>query len=199
MNTVDDLNKINDFLLDEPQEEYTFVALKPNATDLIAAQVVIQILAENNFEVAYCRPVRYDAYRVMLHYKEIYDNYCDDPTGKFKFYPELEAYLTSGPIFGMIIKGENAVAEVKKLCGATSNPAPGTMRHELFRVLNKPYDSSMNGIHASGKVDEAKREIDNFINAYLETLKTNDEATKRLYPLEKFVEGYQSAETTNFD
>lgn len=38
------------------------------------------------------------------------------------FYDGLIAYITSGPVVKMVVSGENAVATVRKLMGAT-NPA----------------------------------------------------------------------------
>ena len=39
------------------------------------------------------------------------------------------------------------------------------MRFESFKALDKPYDIQENGIHMSGKVNEAQREIANFLQA----------------------------------
>lgn len=177
MNQETELKNIQDFVTGKANTtKYTFVALKPSQTNLTAISVVLESLAnaENDYEIAYHAPAIYTKENVQTHYKEIYDGYVQDPEGKFKFYPSLEEYLTRGPIYGLVIKGDNAVKSVKTLCGATKDPAPGTMRHELFRRLNTPYIINENGIHASGEINEAQREIANFVSASLVFPKENE-------------------------
>ncbi len=59
---------------------------------------------------------------------------------------------------------EDVVKFTKKLAGATKDPAPGAMRYNLAKRKGIEYDKDRNGIHASGEVDEVKREIANFIS-----------------------------------
>ena len=74
-------------------------------------------------------------------------------------------FLKSGPIVALVLEGEQAVALVRKLVGATEpmSAAPGTIRgdysldsYALSNTQNRPL---RNLIHASGTVDEAKKEI----------------------------------------
>lgn len=162
---TDALEKIKNFVEGSNDEELTFVALKPNATDTIGASIVMDKLTKNGYQVILHAPAIYTPKNVRVHYKEIYDGYVADPEGKFKFYPNLEEYLTRGPIYGFIIAGPNAVKGVKQLCGATKEPAEGTMRYDLAKAYGIEYDKDENGIHASGEVAEARREIANFMKA----------------------------------
>ena len=161
------------------KKQYTFVALKPDSVNRMAIDVVIKTLNKHGYKIAYHAPVQYTKENVKEHYKEIYDAYCEDPNGKFKFYPELEEYLTRGPIYGLVVEGPNAVKSIKSLCGDTKEPAVGTMRYELFKKYGRPYNKNENGIHASGEISEARREISNFLyavadsNAKLLTSDTN--------------------------
>lgn len=161
----DVINDMLRFTRGESKKQYTFVALKPDSVNRMAIDVVVKILNKNGFKIAYHAPVQYTKENVREHYKEIYDAYCEDPNGKFKFYPELEEYLTRGPIYGLVIEGPNAVKRIKALCGDTKEPASGTMRCELFKKYGRPYNKNENGIHASGEIKEAKREISNFLYA----------------------------------
>ena len=71
------------------------------------------------------------------------------------FYDGLIAYITSGPVVKMVVSGENAVATVRKLMGAT-NPAvaaPGTIRGDFGLTMDE------NVIHGSDSVASAEREI----------------------------------------
>lgn len=77
----------------------------------------------------------------------------------------LVDYISMSPVVAMIIEGHNAVAHIRKICGATSpqDSAPGTIRGDMAFDTYQLADSSerpiQNLIHASGSVEEAKREI----------------------------------------
>ena len=64
-------------------------------------------------------------------------------------------FITSGPVLAMILSGENAVAAVRQLNGAT-NPleaVPGSIRGDFGLAINE------NVVHASDAVATAQREI----------------------------------------
>ena len=76
------------------------------------------------------------------------------------FYGELVDFMSSGPIVAVILEKENAVADFRKLIGAT-NPAQaeeGTIR--------KKYASSMgeNAVHGSDSDENAAIEGDFFFS-----------------------------------
>tara|TARA_Y100001960_G_C14319110_1_gene654491 strand:- start:124 stop:534 length:411 start_codon:yes stop_codon:yes gene_type:complete len=76
------------------------------------------------------------------------------------FYNDLCEYLSSGPIITMILEKENAVAENRKLMGATDpkNAEDGTLRKKYGISIDK------NSVHGSDSVENAKVEIDFFFN-----------------------------------
>ncbi len=71
------------------------------------------------------------------------------------FYEGLIAYITSGPVVKMVISGENAVATMRKLMGATNpaDAAPGTIRGDFGLTVDE------NVIHGSDSPESAEREI----------------------------------------
>lgn len=71
------------------------------------------------------------------------------------FYEGLIAYVTSGPVVKMVVSGEEAVAVVRKLMGATNprDAAPGTIRGDFGLTLDA------NIIHGSDSPESAEREI----------------------------------------
>jgi nucleoside-diphosphate kinase len=71
------------------------------------------------------------------------------------FYDGLIEYVTSGPVVKMVVSGENAVATVRKLMGATNpaDAAPGTIRGDFGLTMDE------NVIHGSDSVESAQREI----------------------------------------
>jgi nucleoside-diphosphate kinase len=71
------------------------------------------------------------------------------------FFADLTDFMASGPLFLMVLEKENAVADLRKLMGATNpaNAEPGTIR--------KKYASSLqeNAIHGSDAAETAAFEI----------------------------------------
>ncbi|MEO0530804.1 MAG: nucleoside-diphosphate kinase [Planctomycetota bacterium] len=72
------------------------------------------------------------------------------------WYPNLEAFITGGPVLAGVLEGLEAIQVVRDMLGATSGlkAAPGTIRGD--------YSSSqqMNLVHGSDGEEAAKREID---------------------------------------
>jgi nucleoside-diphosphate kinase len=74
------------------------------------------------------------------------------------FFNDLTAFIRSAPVVVMAVEGESAVAVVRRLIGSTDakEATPGTMRGDLS------CSKSMNVIHASDSVDNAKMELSLF-------------------------------------
>ena len=76
------------------------------------------------------------------------------------FYNDLCEYLSSGPIYVMILEKENAVFENRKLMGST-NPKEaeeGTIRKKYGLSIDK------NSVHGSDSLENAKIEISFFFS-----------------------------------
>ena len=71
------------------------------------------------------------------------------------FYPPLKTFMTSGPLVAMILSGDDVIAVVRALVGATDGrkAAAGTIRGDLS-LSNRE-----NLVHASDSPESAKREI----------------------------------------
>jgi nucleoside-diphosphate kinase len=71
------------------------------------------------------------------------------------FYGSLVEYMTSGPVYVIALERENAVAELRKLMGATdpTKADAGTIRKEFGESIEQ------NAIHGSDSDDNAKIEI----------------------------------------
>ncbi len=77
------------------------------------------------------------------------------------FFDGLVEFMSSGPVFVMILRHDNAVEEFRKLIGAT-DPAkaePGTIR-KIFAV-----SVQMNAVHGSDSDENAEREAGFFFPA----------------------------------
>jgi len=77
----------------------------------------------------------------------------------------LREFISSGPVVAMALQGVHAVENIRKLVGVTGprDSMPGTIRGDFAHVglgyasANKK--AAINLIHASGNVEEAKKEI----------------------------------------
>ncbi len=87
-----------------------------------------------------------DAELADLHYAEHVDK---------AFYPPLKEFMTSGPLAAMVLSGDEVIAVVRALVGATDGrkAAAGTIRGDLS-LSNRE-----NLVHASDSPDSAKREL----------------------------------------
>ena len=77
------------------------------------------------------------------------------------YYDDLVGFMTSGPIIAMVLAGEDAIANVRKINGKT-NPADadeGTIR-KLYAS-----SGSRNAVHASDSPESAAREISLYFSA----------------------------------
>jgi len=69
------------------------------------------------------------------------------------FYPGLEEYMLSDAVCCMVVEGENAVAKMRELMGATKDAESGTIRGDYAESITK------NVIHGSDSQQSAQREI----------------------------------------
>lgn len=78
------------------------------------------------------------------------------------FFDSLTTFMSSGPIYVMALEKENAIADLRKLMGATNpaNAEEGTIRKRFATSIEK------NIIHGSDAEDTAKFEISYFFAGY---------------------------------
>lgn len=95
------------------------------------------------------------AMRMILPNSEWIENFYSVHQGK-PFYKLFIEFMLSGPSIAMVWEGENIIARVRKIIGATNSKEaePGTLRN-LYGT-----DNRKNLVHASDSVQSAEREID---------------------------------------
>lgn len=71
------------------------------------------------------------------------------------FYPPLREFVTSGPLVALVLEGDEAIAAVRQLNGATDGRKadPGSIRGD-FALSNRE-----NLVHGSDSPESAEREI----------------------------------------
>ena len=125
--------------------------IKPDAVRAGNIGNILQMINKAGFRIV---AMKY-TFLSMDQAKKFYEVHAERP-----FYGELTEFMSSGPIVAAILEKDNAVADFRKLIGAT-NPAQaeeGTIR--------KLYAASVgeNAVHGSDSDDNAKIEGDFFFS-----------------------------------
>ena len=130
---------------------YTFAIIKPNAVRTGKTGPILSIINEAAFEIVAMKMTRMS----LEQAKDFYSIHKGKP-----FFDTLVEFMSSGPVFVMILKHKNAVEEFRKLIGATDpeKAEPGTIR-KLFAV-----SVTMNAIHGSDSDENAVRAADFFFS-----------------------------------
>ena len=129
--------------------EQTLSIIKPDAVERNLIDDIKNIFIKNNLEILNSKKIHISKEEAA----EFYKVHQSKP-----FYDELCSYLSSNPIFVMILEGENAVALNRKLMGATNpkDAEPETIRKLYGISIDK------NSVHGSDSAENAKIEIDFF-------------------------------------
>jgi nucleoside-diphosphate kinase len=126
--------------------ETTLVLVKPDGVRRGLAGEVVSRFEQRGYDLRGARLLKISRALAAAHYAE--------HKGK-PFYADLVSFITSGPVLALAVRGENAIAGVRALMGAT-NPAdslPGTIRGDLATELSE------NVVHGSDSRASAKREL----------------------------------------
>ncbi|MFC2615608.1 MAG: nucleoside-diphosphate kinase [Treponema sp.] len=126
--------------------ERTFVMMKPGVVQRRIAGEVLSRFEKKGLKLVALKLMRISPELAKKHYAE----HADKP-----FFGELVQYITSGPVVAMAFEGDDAVAIVRKLCGATKvlNAEPGTIRGDYALHTN------INVVHSSDSAESAAREL----------------------------------------
>ena len=129
--------------------EQTLSIIKPDAVERNLTEDIKNIFVKNNLKVLNGKKIHITKEEAA----EFYKVHQSKP-----FYDELCSYLSSSPIFVMILEGENAVALNRKLMGATNpkDAEPETIRKLYGISIDK------NSVHGADSAENAKIEIDFF-------------------------------------
>ena len=129
--------------------EQTLSIIKPDAVERELVDEIKKIFIENKFVIKNSKKIQISKDEAA----EFYKVHQSKP-----FYNDLCSYLSSGPIVAMILEKENAIAENRKLMGAT-NPKDADEN-----TIRKLYGVSIdkNSVHGSDSIENAKKEIEFF-------------------------------------
>jgi nucleoside-diphosphate kinase len=131
----------------------TFTMIKPDAFSKGHSGAIIDKILDSGFRLVAMKLTRLTTEKAGEFYAVHKER---------SFYGELVQFMCSGPIIAAILEKENAVADFRKLIGATDpeKADEGTIR--------KLYAASVgeNAIHGSDSDDNARIESDFFFNSF---------------------------------
>ena len=130
-------------------EERTLSIIKPDAVERNLENNIKNFFLNNSLRIV-------DSKKIQITKEEAEEFYKVHQSKPF--YNDLCSYLSSGPIVVIILEGQNAINENRRLMGATDpkKAEKGTLRFLYGISIDK------NSVHGSDSLDNAKKEIDFF-------------------------------------
>ena len=130
-------------------EERTLSIIKPDAVERNLENNIKNFFSNNSLRIV-------DSKKIQITKEEAEEFYKVHQSKPF--YNDLCSYLSSGPIVVIILEGQNAISENRRLMGATDpkKAEKGTLRFLYGISIDK------NSVHGSDSLDTAKKEIDFF-------------------------------------
>lgn len=123
----------------------TFTIIKPNAVAAGDTAKILAMIEADGFRIAARRDMRFTREQA----EKFYAVHAGKP-----FYEPLVDFMTSGPVVVVVLARDNAVAEFRRLVGATdpAEAAEGTIRRLYGKSVRE------NAIHASDSNENARIE-----------------------------------------
>lgn len=126
--------------------ERTLILFKPDAVQRRLTGRLLSRIEDKGLNIIGLKMLRITPELAQAHYAE----HVSKP-----FYPNLEAFITAGPVVALVVEGPEAIGVMRTLMGSTNGreAAPGTIRGD-YGVSRQ-----MNLIHGSDSPSSAEREI----------------------------------------
>ncbi len=131
----------------------TFSILKPDAVRKGDAAAILAAIQKAGFKLVAIKKLSISKQQA----EGFYHVHAQRP-----FFDSLTGFMSSGPIFPMVLEKENAIADLRQLMGATNpaNAEEGTIRKQFAASIEE------NAIHGSDAEETAAFEIGYFFAGY---------------------------------
>jgi nucleoside-diphosphate kinase len=131
----------------------TLTIIKPDAVQKNAIGAIIEQFEKHGFRILALKMLEITNYQA----EQFYAVHAGKP-----FYTSLTGFMSSGPIVVLALEKENAIADLRKLMGATNpaNAEEGTIRKKWASNIEH------NAIHGSDAEDTARFELSFFFAGY---------------------------------
>ena len=129
--------------------ERTYIMLKPDCLKRKLVGEDISRIEKKGYKISNMKMINLDEKILREHYAHIADR---------PFFPGILEYMTSGPVVGMIVEGENVVQGMRIIMGATKfeEATAGTIRGDFAMSTGE------NIIHGSDSPENGEIEIKRF-------------------------------------
>ncbi|MBE0094864.1 nucleoside-diphosphate kinase [Raoultella planticola] len=126
--------------------ERAFVMVKPDGVQRGLIGEIVTRFEQKGLRIAGVQLMRISESLAKTHYAE----HDGEP-----FFADLIGFITSGPVFAMVLEGDEAIATARQMMGKTNplDAGPGTIRSDFAIHTNR------NVIHGSDGSASAAREI----------------------------------------
>ncbi|PIS47662.1 MAG: nucleoside-diphosphate kinase [Elusimicrobia bacterium CG08_land_8_20_14_0_20_51_18] len=137
--------------------EKTLILIKPDGLKRKLTGLAMDRLEQGGFELVGAKVLSVSEELAKKHYDALKDK---------PFFANLIKYIRgefhdikNSKIVALVYKGENAIAGIRKIVGATNpeDAEPGTIRGSFGRISTK--GQFENVVHASGNAEDAEREV----------------------------------------
>ncbi len=124
----------------------TFAIIKPDAVAAGHTGGIISAIEKDGFHILGLRKTKLSTGQAQAFYAVHKER---------KFYNDLVKFMTEGPVVVLCLEKENAIADWRKLMGATNpeNAEPGTIRKQFASNIER------NAVHGSDAPETAAVEI----------------------------------------
>src|SRR6202165_4045916 len=131
----------------------TLTIIKPDAVKKNAIGDIIEQFEKNGFRILAIKMLEISQHQA----EQFYAVHASRP-----FYNSLTKFMSSGPIVALALEKENAIADWRKLMGATNpaNAEDGTIRKKHAENIER------NAVHGSDAEDTARFELSFFFSGY---------------------------------
>ncbi|HUE51719.1 MAG TPA: nucleoside-diphosphate kinase [Terriglobales bacterium] len=133
--------------------QWTLTIIKPDAVRKHGIGDIIEQFEKNGFRILCMKMLEISKHQAEQFYAV--------HAGK-SFFNSLTNFMSSGPIVVLALEKENAIADLRKLMGATNpaNTEEGTIRKKWATSIE------LNAIHGSDGEDSARFELSYFFAGY---------------------------------
>ncbi len=125
--------------------EKTFAIIKPDAVSKGYTGEIISRIEENGFKISAMKKIKMDKKTAESFYAVHKEK---------SFFEALTTFMSSGPVVVMILEKDNAIADWRKLMGATNpeDAEEGTLRKDFGKNIDN------NAVHGSDALETAEIE-----------------------------------------
>jgi len=126
--------------------ERSLILFKPDAVERRVCGRLLSRIEDKGLNIVGLKMLKVTPELSKQHYAE----HVEKP-----FYPDLESFITAGPVIALVVEGPEAIKVMRTLLGSTNGreAAPGTIRGDFGQ------SRQMNLVHGSDSPESAAREI----------------------------------------